>query len=96
MEQNREVLVREYWAADVGVRDFLFRAGEQVVSIEALVRELEDCLVRAEVLDKFDDPVIRQVSVPCPNGMEHEGETTHDTPCPSLSSYTGSIINRSI
>ena len=66
MEEDREVFVRQNRTAYVCVRDFVLCARLQVAPVEALVRELEDRLVRAEILHELDHPITRKVSICCP------------------------------
>ena len=61
MENDREIFVGgQDGRADKAVGDPAVRAGFEGRAVELAVREIKDGVVRAEVLDKFDDAVEKQ------------------------------------
>ena len=75
VEHDREILVSEYRTTDISMRDSVLRARLQIISIEALVWEFEDRLVRAEIFNQLDDPETEPTSARCTDDIKHAAET---------------------
>ena len=56
MEHNRELLRREVRRVEVRVDNRRIRTWLQITIIEPFIGELQDGLVRTEILDQFHNP----------------------------------------